>query len=639
MQRQHKQWVQEKLTAAIFAHPRSIRSFCLEAHQAAKKITDDRRERRELQAKVNPETLREAPECTTTDNQRRQLRRVVPVQKDKKEQLLQFLVNTLLHNVPLSVMFDLLEACIDTGLDTSYAVFRLSVSSVNAIVSGLVHAIQRIWDLITSFNPFAILDAIISMQFNAMGRTSEALASGIQSVATGVGSASNLALQRLSRGGGTGMNNAASSSSLSEKMGLRRASRTSQNTILNRKVSFSEFGFVLKNYKKCVPTHFKLHIQLLKKLSTINDAAQVVAYSEREEEGLSRHAKRRVQKMMHYDVNLRPFTATVVDRRKARPKDPFENVDFPSHQEPMSREASIPEILEEDIHQVSPQSSSSSMSHDSPFMCTPKSFPPTPASRSLVLARGTRFADDVVFMARDRLRVHENLGSENERTRAMANALRAGKRLAVFHAEDVASGIALSCGQHVATKIGNPLYSSARSMCPVLRNNFVYFEMTIMIPPPGPNAPFQGAAPTTLSVGLSTLEMPLNTLVGAWKSSIGLCSTGQIMSAGQWCSPGDNLSSYGNASTVGCLVRLDDSSPFETWDGVMVTASVTFNVNGVVLSTPVSTAPLAAGLMPDPSNDKSQSLHEPTTTTRSTFCHFAIVGSNGRRAVSDVDST
>jgi hypothetical protein len=350
---------------------------------------------------------------------------------------------------------------------------------------------------------------------------------------------------------------------------------------------------------------------LLKKLSTINDAAQVVAYSERDEEGLTRHAKRRVQKMMHYDVNLKPFVATVVDRPKARQKDTFENVDFPSHQEPMSRETSTFDIFEDEVHQVSPQSSSSSTTLDSPFMCTPKSFPPTPASRSLVLARGTQFADNVVFLARDHLRVQGHLDSENERTREMAKALLDGERLAVFNAADAANGIALSCGQHVATKIGNPLYSSVRSMCAVLRNCHVYFEMTIMVPPPAPNAPFQGSASTTLSVGLSTLEMPLNTLVGAWKSSVGLCSTGQIMSAGQWCSPGDNRSSYGNAATVGCLVHLDDSSPFETWDGVMVTASVTFNVNGVILSSPVSTAPLSAGHMPDPSNDASQNgLHE-----------------------------
>jgi hypothetical protein len=35
----------------------------------------------------------------------------------------------------------------------------------------------------------------------------------------------------------------------------------------------------------------------------------------------------------------------------------------------------------------------------------------------------------------------------------------------------------------------------------------------------------------------------------------------------------------------------------------MVTASVTFNVNGVVVSPPVSSAPAAAGLMPMPSKD------------------------------------
>lgn len=338
--------------------------------------------------------------------------------------------------------------------------------------------------------------------------------------------------------------------------------------------------------------------QLLKKLSTINDAAQVISYSEREEEGLTRHAKKRVQKMMHYDVNLRPFIATVVDPPRA-PQDPFENVDFPTYQDRVIREPSTREYAD-GAHQVSPESSSWSTPHDSPFMCSPKSFPPTPASRSLVLARATQFADNVVFLARDKLRVEGNLDSDNERTRAMAKALRLGHRLAVFSAEDRADGIDLSCGQHVATKIGNPIYCSARSMCPVLRNCFVYFEMTIMCPPPSVNAPFEGSTAPTLSVGLSTLEMPLNTLVGAWKSSVGLCSTGQIMAAGQWCSPGDSLSSYGNAATVGCLVHLDDTSPFETWDGVMTTAHITFNVNGVVLSSPVSTAPVAvpAGDLP-----------------------------------------
>ena len=231
LRRRHQQWVQQKLTAAVFAHPRSIRSFCLEAHQAAKEIQRNRRQRQERH-KLDPETLREPPEGESVA--RRELERSQG-RSEKRALLLHFLVDTLLHNVPLTVMIDLAEMVMETGLDTSYAVFRLSVSSVNAVVSALLHAIQRVWDITTSFNPFAILDAIISMQFNAMGKTSEALASGIQSVATGVGSASTMALQRLS-GGGSGLNMATSSSSLNEKVGLRR-SRSSQNNIyLNQKV-------------------------------------------------------------------------------------------------------------------------------------------------------------------------------------------------------------------------------------------------------------------------------------------------------------------------------------------------------------------------------------------------------------------
>ena len=38
-------------------------------------------------------------------------------------------------------------------------------------------------------------------------------------------------------------------------------------------------------------------------------------------------------------------------------------------------------------------------------------------------------------------------------------------------------------------------------------------------------------------------------------------------------SPTMDIASYGNNRTVGCLVYtyLDDKSPFETWDGLMIT--------------------------------------------------------------------
>ena len=107
--------------------------------------------------------------------------------------------------------------------------------------------------------------------------------------------------------------------------------------------------------------------------------------------------------------------------------------------------------------------------------------------------------------------------------------------------------------------------------------------------------------------------MPLNTLVGAWKASVGLCTTGQILAAGQWCSPLDpHLSSFGSDSTVGCLVRLDDDSAFETWDGVVVTAITTFNVNGRVVIPPVASggAVSSGANLPMMTSDNSMSGSE-----------------------------
>lgn len=174
-------------------------------------------------------------------------------------------------------------------------------------------------------------------------------------------------------------------------------------------------------------------------------------------------------------------------------------------------------------------------------------------------------------------------------------------RLAVFNAADVGSGVVLTCGQHVATKIGNTLmYCSTRSMVPALRNCYAYFEMVVLPsmvqrpppPPPCSNNIMLQQSSTSLSIGLSTLEMPLNNLVGNWKGSVGFCTTGQILAGGQWFSP--NLSDpnqYGENTTVGCLVCLDDNTAFETWDGVMVMASITFNINGQVVSPPMGAPP------------------------------------------------
>ena len=455
LKERRRKYVTQKLAAAVFAHPQSLRSFCVKAHQAASVINEKTKDL------VPPETLIE-PDDTP------------------KITILDFLIKSVLQNIPLSVALHVLEVMGEVTLDTSFASFTLTIDSVNGFIEKLVQFLGQTWEQIWS------------------KCSSGEIVSGIQSVATGVGSA---ALQRLSRG------------DLSSAAELR-----------------------IEDQK------------LLQKLSQLNAAGQVISYMEREDEALTRHAKKRVQRMMHYEVSLKPFVATVV----------------------------APEANDE--------ASSSSSQDDSsePFLCTPQSFPPTPASRNMVMARGTRFAEDVVFLARDKLRLEGGLDSSNEQTRAMAQALREASRLAVFNAADIGNGIMLMCGQHVAQKVGNVLYCSTRSMVPVLRNSFAYFEMTVV-----PRQSIGMYPMATVSVGLSTLEMPMNTLVGAWKGSVGLCTTGQMLAAGQWCSP-LTLNAYAEGDTVGCLVCLDDGTAFETWDGVMVTASVTFNVNGNVVSPPIT---------------------------------------------------
>jgi hypothetical protein len=318
----------------------------------------------------------------------------------------------------------------------------------------------------------------------------------------------------------------------------------------------------------------------------MENVSKLIDYSERTgEEAFSQHAKKRAQRMMHYNVSFRPFTATIQpssvtanrksNNKTTRSNNNNNNVSFDAggFQGSTNYDYDDGESVSESVSSDSQNSSGSS----SIFMRTPTSFPPTPTSRLYYFDRGSRFTEHVVCLARDQLRVVRGVGNHNEQTRAMSKALIDGSRLAVFDAAQAGSGIALSCGQHIATKVGNSLYCSARSMIPVMRNSYVYFEISVSPPPPtaamgdasggggggggGSMLLPQVVDAATLSVGLSTLALPLDTLVGVCKGSVGLCSTGQILHAGQWLSPSSvHDSSYGSNSTVGCLVYLDDSS-------------------------------------------------------------------------------
>jgi hypothetical protein len=91
-------------------------------------------------------------------------------------------------------------------------------------------------------------------------------------------------------------------------------------------------------------------------------------------------------------------------------------------------------------------------------------------------SRSTQFADDVLFLARDHLRLDEHSKCNDETTRLTAEFLKRQARLAVLNGHGAADGIVLTCGHHCATKIGTALYSSVRAMVPVLRNRYVFFQ-------------------------------------------------------------------------------------------------------------------------------------------------------------------
>jgi hypothetical protein len=551
LQERRRRWAQEKITVAVFSHPRSLRSFCWEAYIAAKDI----QVQKELAAiyvsneEETPETQVEPPGLVLN---RKRKRPVKPM--DLRSMIVHEVVDWIFRSVPISVLLDVLEATGVTVFDTAGASFKITIRSLQHAIAALGNLVCTVWDTVTHCvtNPFQVLEAIVSLQFNAMGKTSEVLVSGIQSVATGVGSASNMALYRLS-------------------------------ATANMSSSASLAGHIIPGDGKSGT----FNKRLLQKLSTMNSAGLVVKYRESEDDacGLTRHAVSRTRRMMHYSVSLRPFVATVKIRPNSAQRRGYGDYD-------QGLDSPIESV--EDLQRMDSFSSSSlEDGQNSPFMCTPQSFPPTPHSRQMVIAQRSQLSDDVVFLARDRLRVHDGLASDDVRTRELSQALEDGKRLAIF-ACDKDSGIELTCGKHIATKNGGMYYASARSMVAVLRNCYVYFEFTVL-----PRL----LTPTlaTLAIGLSTEEMPPNTLVGAWQSSVGLCTTGQILIAGQWCSPADPAKfAYGVGSTVGCLVCLDDDKAFETWDGVMIKASIRLTVNGVMVSPPVSTLPMsgAPGSLP-----------------------------------------
>lgn len=193
--RQQRKMIRQKLTAAVMSHPHSIRSYCLEAQRAALEMKNQR-----LKKKEEEEERGDVPEnhasCLTRKRQ---------LEKRQRVRILRAILNGVLSNVPLSVLFDLAEATFETSLDTTVAAFKITAITVDGAISVLASVVSWSFETVTSLNPFVVVGTILAIQRDAAYHATDALVSGIQSVATGVGSAGTIsmnALNVLSRAGG-----------------------------------------------------------------------------------------------------------------------------------------------------------------------------------------------------------------------------------------------------------------------------------------------------------------------------------------------------------------------------------------------------------------------------------------------------
>jgi len=183
---------------------------------------------------------------------------------------------------------------------------------------------------------------------------------------------------------------------------------------------------------------------------------------------------------------------------------------------------------------------------------SPASFPPTPFSRARVMSYSTERVVSTMFAARDRLRIEAQSVSRDEYSRKAAVEAQTSGQMAVFDPRQTSDGLALTCGNHCALKVGRGLCCSSRAMIPVRLNAFVYIEFSVTA---------QSGQTPSLALGLAPSDCPLNVMVGSWPGSIGLYADGQLLIGSRWFSGHASVIEAG--STIGILTYLPGSGGAE----------------------------------------------------------------------------
>lgn len=184
---------------------------------------------------------------------------------------------------------------------------------------------------------------------------------------------------------------------------------------------------------------------------------------------------------------------------------------------------------------------------------SPASFPPTPFSRAYIMNKASERVVNVMFGARDLLRLEAQSVSRDEYSRMVAKETQKSGHLAVFDPEQSSNMLALTCANHCVMKVGQGLCGSSRSMIPLRYNSYVYFEFTVTL---------SGAQQhPQLGIGLTPPDCPLNVMVGSWPRSVGLYFDGQVLIDSQWYQS-RNPERIVAGSVVGVLAYLPSSENY-----------------------------------------------------------------------------
>jgi hypothetical protein len=187
------------------------------------------------------------------------------------------------------------------------------------------------------------------------------------------------------------------------------------------------------------------------------DCAEVILYEEFQDRNpLHPSLKKRMRMMMHYDVSSNPFFASVRLHSHSRGQTPLRTRANTEWSEARST--------------------------------TPGSFPPSPKLRAVCLGRSYDKVNNVIYTARDKLRLEARRSNSNDFTRLPVSRLITNEKFGTYDPFHTAQNIRLTNGNHCARRLSinhsspnsEPTSSmascSTRSALSIMRNAYVYIE-------------------------------------------------------------------------------------------------------------------------------------------------------------------